>query len=531
MTKNNHWVACFLLLCSLSLASSWRLFAQSGSLRAADRLVVSLSLQPQEGKQKIYFSISEGDQVSLEAPSTGILTLGKKKDRQQAVSLELPSGVTQFSLGGSFTEFLIPYRAKGENTPKVAALDLQAAPRLLTLNCVGNDITSLNLSKSTNLAYLLCDANPIEQLELSGVPNLVLLSASDLKLKRLDLSANRKLIALGVGGNPFDKDFDLYAYSSLPLVQLSCDRLGLEEFDYTKFPNLQTLYIHGNKLKTMGDLRALRSLLQLSIGDNPFRDFDVNKLPNQQLRALYCFNLELSSLDLSRFTYLNKLDCSNNKLTHLSVHRCKNLEVLHCGRNALKELDLSALWLTELQCDRNQLSSLRLNNKAEMQYLSCYGNKLPLEGMAHLVEVLIGSTSQQSPRIFTPFTTRPEVPEHNVCPKNLVDRARAAGWQVRVVTGVDTQGGVITEDFEGSPSSIDTSLPQITLYPNPAKEYLWVENASPYAHLQLYNSVGECLLQCKANAQGQARLELLSLPGGAYYLFVNGVVLPCLITQ
>ena len=147
MNKCYAWVVRFALLCALSFVFLFPLWGQPSAPRATDRIVVTLSPQPLEGKQKVYFSISEGDQVSLESPSSGTLTLGEKKNRKQAVSLELPSGTTSFSLVGSLREFFIPYRAKGENTPKVAALDLQGAPRLLTLNCAGNDITSLDVSK------------------------------------------------------------------------------------------------------------------------------------------------------------------------------------------------------------------------------------------------------------------------------------------------------------------------------------------------------------------------------------------------
>lgn len=532
MNKCYAGVVRFALLCALPFVFLFSLWGQSTALRAADRIVVTLAPQPLEGPQKVYFSISEGDQVSLESPTSGRLTLGKKENRKQAVSLELPSGVTSFSLVGSLREFFIPYRAKDENTPKVAALDLKGAPRLLTLSCVGNDLTSLDLSKNTSLAYLFCDANPIAELDLSGLPDLTSLSVSDLRLKRLDLSANPKVAALGIGGNPFDQDFDIYAYSSLPLLQLACDRLGLEEFDCRKFPALEMLYIHGNKLKSMGDLRPLRSLLHLSIGDNPLRDFDESRLPHGRLRSLYCFGLGISSLDLSGFPYINKVDCSNNQLTHLKVDRCDNLEVLRCGRNALTELDLTSLWLKELQCDRNQLSAILLSDRANLQKFSCYGNRLSLGSMEQLVERLLKSSPEQSPRVFTPFTTRADVPEYNVCSKSLVDKARAAGWEVRVVTGVDAEGREVTEDFEGSPIALEPTLqPSVAPYPNPTRDYLLIENLSPNTWLYLYAASGECVQQTKVGASGRVELSLSHLLVGSYFLRADEGVFPILIER
>ena len=167
-----------------------------------------------------------------------------------------------------------------------------------------------------------------------------------------------------------------------------------------------------------------------------------------------------------------------------------------------------------------------------MQKLSCYGNRLSLERMEQLVERLIKSSPEQSPRVFTPFTTRVEVPEYNVCPKSLVDKVRTAGWEVRVVTGVDAQGREITENFEGSPMALEPTPQQtVTLYPNPAGEYLLVENPSPNTWLYLYNASGECVQKELTGASGSLKLPLSHLPVGSYFLRADEGVFPFIIER
>ena len=61
--------------------------------------------------------------------------------------------------------------------------------------------------------------------------------------------------------------------------------------------------------------------------------------------------------DLSRFTYLQKLDCSHNQLTQLDNLPSSLIE-LNCSYNQLIQLDNLPTILQKLDCSHNQLTRL-----------------------------------------------------------------------------------------------------------------------------------------------------------------------------
>lgn len=81
-------------------------------------------------------------------------------------------------------------------------------------------------------------------------------------------------------------------------------------------------------------------------------ELDVTKLT--KLQTLVCSYNGIKSLDLSKNTVLKELDCNSNRLSALDLSANKDLEVLWCGNNT----DLSSLSLT----DNSKLKVLRFNN-------------------------------------------------------------------------------------------------------------------------------------------------------------------------
>jgi len=59
------------------------------------------------------------------------------------------------------------------------------------------------------------------------------------------------------------------------------------------------------------------------------------------ITALYCFNNQLSSLDISKNTNLKVLACSSNQLNSLDISNNTALERLYCYNNQLSSLDTS----------------------------------------------------------------------------------------------------------------------------------------------------------------------------------------------
>ncbi len=95
------------------------------------------------------------------------------------------------------------------------------------------------------------------------------------------------------------------------------------------------------------------------------------------LKDLWCYDNEITSLDLSNNTVLSTVSCKNNKLVTLDVSKNTALRYLDCDKNQLKNLDVSKnLSLISLSCGDNQLVSLDVSKNTTLESLHCYNNQL-----------------------------------------------------------------------------------------------------------------------------------------------------------
>ena len=108
----------------------------------------------------------------------------------------------------------------------------------------------------------------------------------------------------------------------------------------------------------------------------------LNVNNNTQLTRLYCYNNPLGSLNVSNNAQLTELRCYNNWLNTLDVSSNTNLRELVCSSNQLSSLDVSSnIQLTGLGCANNQLSTLDLSSNTRLSYLFCLGNQLSLSDL------------------------------------------------------------------------------------------------------------------------------------------------------
>jgi len=95
------------------------------------------------------------------------------------------------------------------------------------------------------------------------------------------------------------------------------------------------------------------------------------------LTQLFCFNNQLTSLDLSSNNAINTVECTHNQLTSLNVSGCSALIQLRCSNNQLTSLNLSSnSALNILHCTFNQISSLDLSSNNVLHELYCSNNQL-----------------------------------------------------------------------------------------------------------------------------------------------------------
>ena len=123
--------------------------------------------------------------------------------------------------------------------------------------------------------------------------------------------------------------------------------------------NISHLDCSANQLTEL-DVSSNTELQRLDCTNNQLTKLDVSR--NTILAVLYCGYNQLTILDVSRNTALVGLDCKNNQLTTLDVNRNTALTDLCCNDNQLTKLDMSNTALTRLRCQYNQLTTFALND-------------------------------------------------------------------------------------------------------------------------------------------------------------------------
>ena len=125
------------------------------------------------------------------------------------------------------------------------------------------------------------------------------------------------------------------------------------------FPKLKELYCYENELTEL-DLSVLPALQTLRCGENQLTELDVSVLP--YLTSLGCSQNQLTTLDLSKNPYLKEVYCSGTQLKELRVDQNPQLELLNISENQLTSLDLSQNHkLKTLNVKGNNLTSLDLS--------------------------------------------------------------------------------------------------------------------------------------------------------------------------
>ena len=164
------------------------------------------------------------------------------------------------------------------------------------------------------------------------------------------------------------------------------------------------------------------------------------------LTELYCYNNQLTALDVSKNTALKVLDCSSNQLTALDVSKNTALTELYCYANQLTALDVSKnTALTSLYCSSNQLTALDVSKNTALTKLVCNANQINETEMGNLVE----SLPINNGGLFVKSLNYAN--EQNVITTAQVAAAKATGWKVYAW---DSDYGEWIE-YDGDTSGID----------------------------------------------------------------------------
>ena len=140
------------------------------------------------------------------------------------------------------------------------------------------------------------------------------------------------------------------------------------------FTKLKALYCNEGMLSSL-DISKNTALEELSCRSNALEILDLSH--NSALKSLDCSWCGLTTLDLTHNPALESVDCGCNRLTTLDLSCNPALKSLLCDGNQLDTLDLSSNFALEiLECENNKLTTLDLSCNLALKSLFCYGNQL-----------------------------------------------------------------------------------------------------------------------------------------------------------
>ncbi|MCF2551579.1 leucine-rich repeat domain-containing protein [Bacteroides caecigallinarum] len=178
------------------------------------------------------------------------------------VSLDEYNRIEIINNGGTFLDL------PNKNITSLAGIEYFTD--LETLNCAGNQLTTLDVTKLTNLELLDCRGNQLTTLDVTKLTSLMFLVCNDNQLTTLDVTGLTSLVDLFCSGNQLTA-LDVTGLTNL--TSLHCNGNQLVSLDISTLEKLEILWCHGNKMTAL-DITHNADLWDLECG---------NQQDNQQL--------------------------------------------------------------------------------------------------------------------------------------------------------------------------------------------------------------------------------------------------------
>ncbi|OAZ03418.1 T9SS type A sorting domain-containing protein [Flavobacterium succinicans] len=346
-------------------------------------------------------------------------------------------------------------------------------------------VLTANIYKITNLDVSASDISDLTGIEDFGA--LVQLECNSNKIKSIDVSKNKMLTKLGIYENQLTA---LDVTNNTKLVNLQCSINQIPSLDLSKNTQLLFLSSERNNLTTI-DLSNNNLIRLLYIGGNKLISLDTKNLID--LEWLECGNNNIISLDLSNNAKLLELYCYLNKITVLDVSKNVLLKTINAANNELTSLDLSKNKnLTLVFIVFNPLSSLNLQNGNNSNFIT------PT------------STSKTNSSLASSFLYLNNLSCIQVDDENYSN----ANW---------SKIKDATAKYSNSCSSLSTSdivFEKLSVYPNPTKGALFIDNVS-VSKVVVYDALGK-IMNVPFNSNGtSASANLEQFPKGIYYMYIE----------
>lgn len=307
----------------------------------------------------------------------------------------------------------------------------------------------------------------------------------------LDISQNANLTYLDCSGSEVDE-----LVLNNALITLHCSSNQLTNIDLSNCINLRLLRLDSNSLTEL-DVSNNNLLIELGIIGNLIENIDLNN--NPFLETLSCSSNYLTEIDTSNNPLLINLYCGYNNVPIASIDVSNNplLEILFVKDSGVKSLDLSNNTnLISLGCNINQLTELNLTNNP-IYFIEAQNNQLEWIDIRNgYNDNMLNFDATNNPYLHCVF-----VDDTNFLNPN--------NWHV------DDNNVFMESEAECDIGISESEISDMSLFPNPAKEVLYIQGETTPDFIFIYSPNGQLL---KKLTMYTGEVYVGDLPSGLYII-------------
>ncbi|WP_299675499.1 T9SS type A sorting domain-containing protein [uncultured Tenacibaculum sp.] len=362
------------------------------------------------------------------------------------------------------------------------------------IDCRDKSIKDLTgVEEFVNLSLLDCSNNEVESINVSMLKKLEGLYAANNQLTSLDLRNGNNYNFSGVDfiDNPNlrciqvdDKDFSNDVWSSLKdstaFYSENCSA-DPENIVYIPDENFKNFLLNNNFINTNGD------------NEIQYTEAIAYKA------AIFCPSRSIEDLTgLEAFTEAKGVFCYDNNISVLDVSKNTKLTELWCSGNPISELDLSNNPLIfGLRCQNNKITSLDLSNNPELVYVIARNNELTT------VDLKNGNNSK-----LTGDVALEGNPNLLCIQVDDVTVSTRSNW-------VKDDTAVYSENCDATSGVDEEFSNEISIYPNPVKNKVIVslKNNTEKVQFKIYTLLGNEVLITENKS-----IDVSNLSKGIYIL-------------
>lgn len=139
--------------------------------------------------------------------------------------------------------------------------------------------------------------------------------------------------------------------------------------------NITQVIVTNKNISDLTGIQDFINLIELDAANNQISSIDLSK--NTLLEKLFIANNQLSEINLSNNLKLKNVDVGKNSLTELNIHQLVDLETLSCYKNQLTKINLySNKNLNVFIANENQLKNVNIRENKNLFWIDVDDNSL-----------------------------------------------------------------------------------------------------------------------------------------------------------